>query len=66
MLRAARCDPSLYREVRDDPGATGQALNVVVIAAVSNGIGVGLNAALTGSSSARLLLARGIVGELLT
>jgi hypothetical protein len=66
MLRAARCDPSLYREVRDDADAIPQALGVVAIAALSNGIGVALAALLAGSSSAAVLLVRGVLGELLT
>jgi hypothetical protein len=39
MLRAARLDPQLYEEVEADRGATGQAFAVVVLSAVSAGVG---------------------------
>lgn len=39
MLRAARLDVALYEEVEADAGATGQALWVVVIAALADGVG---------------------------
>jgi hypothetical protein len=39
MVGAARLDPHAYEEVEADRGATGQALAVVVLAAVAAGIG---------------------------
>jgi len=41
MIRAARLDPSLYGEVRDDPEALRQAILVVLLTAVATGIGFG-------------------------
>ncbi len=40
MVRAARLDASLYEEVEADPGATGQALLVVVLSSLAAGIGL--------------------------
>lgn len=40
MRRAAALDPSLYDEVEADPGATVQALIVVIIVAIAGGIGL--------------------------
>ncbi len=40
MIRAASLDFLLYVEVENDPGATREALLVVLIAGLSNGIGV--------------------------
>lgn len=39
MIRAARLDGSLYEEVEHDPMLTGQAMTVVILAAVAAGIG---------------------------
>lgn len=39
MIRAARLESALYEEVESDTSATGQALLVVVLAAIANGIG---------------------------
>jgi hypothetical protein len=39
MLRAARLDVSLYREVETDPQAMGQAMTVVILSGVAAGIG---------------------------
>lgn len=39
MVRAARLQPRLYEEVEHDQGATGQALLIVVLAAISGGLG---------------------------
>lgn len=41
MVRAAKLDASLYEEVEADPGAMGQAVGVVVLAAVAAGLGAG-------------------------
>lgn len=41
MVGAARLDRNTYEEVEADRGATGQALGVVVLAAVASGIGMG-------------------------
>ncbi|MEE8347233.1 MAG: YIP1 family protein [Dehalococcoidia bacterium] len=39
MIRAARLDPQVYEEVEHDQSATGQAMLVVVLAAIAAGIG---------------------------
>ncbi len=39
MIRAAKLDPQLYEEVEADQNAMGQAMTVVVLAAVAAGIG---------------------------
>ena len=41
MIRAARLDPALYDEVKQDPAALRQAFFVVLLAAVATGIGFG-------------------------
>jgi hypothetical protein len=41
MIRAASLDPTLYDEVKRDPGALRQAFFVVLLAAVATGIGFG-------------------------
>jgi hypothetical protein len=41
MIGAARLNTNTYEEVEADPGATGQALGVVVLASVASGIGMG-------------------------
>jgi len=38
-IGAARLDPATYEDVEADPGAFGQAMTVVVVAAVAGGIG---------------------------
>ena len=40
MVRAAKLDRTVYEEVENDRGATGQALGVVVLASVATGIGL--------------------------
>jgi len=39
MLRAAKLDSMLYEEVEHDPGATGQAMAVVLLSSAAAGIG---------------------------
>jgi hypothetical protein len=58
MLRAARLDVHVYEEVEHDQGATGQALLIVLLAAVAGGIGGGLAEGLGG-------LIAGVIGSLL-
>ena len=41
MIRAARLDPTLYDEVKADPGALSQAVVIVLLSAVATGIGFG-------------------------
>jgi hypothetical protein len=48
MLRAARCDVSLYNEVEADTTATSQALTVVALTAFANGVGYAFGAMLGG------------------
>ncbi|MBI4506689.1 MAG: YIP1 family protein [Chloroflexi bacterium] len=48
MLRAARLDVRLYEEVEAEVGATRQALWVVIIAALADGLGTALGGALLG------------------
>jgi len=48
MLRAARLEIGLYEEVEADITATGQALQVVLIAALANGLGELVAQVLTG------------------
>ena len=44
MIRAAKLDPAIYEEVENDPGATVQAMTVVVLASIAAGIGLyGMN-----------------------
>lgn len=40
MIRAARLDVQLYEEVEADPGATSQALKVVLLVGLASGIGL--------------------------
>jgi hypothetical protein len=63
MVRAARLDTAVYNEVEADVDATGQALTVVVIAAVASGIGVALSAALAGRQTA---IVGGLIGSVVT
>ena len=39
IIRAAKLDVSLYREVEADPGAILQAMGVVILASVAAGVG---------------------------
>lgn len=39
MMRAARLEPALYEEVEADQSSMGQAMGIVVLASVANGIG---------------------------
>lgn len=48
MIRAARLEAKLYEEVEHDQNATGQALLIVVLAAIAGGIGRGLAGGLGG------------------
>lgn len=48
MIRAARLETSLYEEVEADTAATQQALWVVIIAALAEGIGVAIRAGMQG------------------
>lgn len=50
VLGAARLDAAIYEEVEADSGALGQALAVVVLAAVSSGIGTSIGAHGEGTS----------------
>ncbi len=64
MVRAARLDPALYREVREDGRATAQAVVVVVLVALAHGVGGAIRALLLGWSPVEGLIV-GPVGELL-
>ena len=46
MVRAARLDPTLYDEVKSDPAARSQAVAVVLIGGMANGLGSGIAALL--------------------
>lgn len=46
MIRAARLDPTLYDEVKSDPAASFQAVAVVLIGGMANGLGSGIAALL--------------------
>ncbi len=48
MMRAAQLDGSLFREVKSDPGATAEALIVVVAAALASGIANGIGLTMAG------------------
>ncbi|MCC7105155.1 MAG: YIP1 family protein [Chloroflexi bacterium] len=63
MIRAARADVALYNEVEHDLNATNQALMVVVIGAVSTGLGTALGAAMAGRNPA-MPLVFGIIASL--
>lgn len=56
MVRAAKLDATLYEEIEADTGAMGQAVGVVVLAAVAAGLGAGrgLGAIVVGSLVALL------------
>ena len=51
MIRAARLEVPLYEEVEADITATNQALLVVAIVAVANGVGQAIGASIAGNSS---------------
>ncbi len=61
MIRAARLDPTLYREVAEDETDTTQALLVVVLAVVASGIGSAIGLFGAGVISG---LVSGVVGSL--
>lgn len=64
IVRAARLDPALYAEVREDASAGTQAATVVLLVALAHGIGGAIRALLLGwSPVAGLVL--GPAGELL-
>ncbi len=67
MIRAAKLDVSLYEEVETDLGATNQALTVVVLVALAQGIGAALGAVLFGSRNANPVgsLIGGVISALL-
>lgn len=48
MVRAAKLDVQVYEEVEHDLSATGQALTVVALAALSSGLGEALSAIMAG------------------
>jgi hypothetical protein len=52
MIRAAKLEVPLYEEVEADLTATNQALLVVLLVAVANGIGQAIGASLEGNSAA--------------
>src|SRR6267378_4678981 len=52
MIRAAKLEVPLYEEVEADITATNQALLVVVIVAVANGVGQAIGATIEGNSAA--------------
>ncbi len=56
-IGAARLDASIYEEIEHDQGALGQAMAVVVIAAVASGIGA--------SGGGAAAVAAGVVGSLI-
>ncbi len=64
IVRAARLDPALYSEVREDGRATAQAAAVVVLVALAHGLGGAIRALLLGWSPVEGFIV-GPVGELL-
>jgi len=55
IIRAAKLDENLYREVKEDEGALGPALNVVILSSLAAGIGslrLGLTGFLVGTAAA--------------
>ena len=56
MIRAARLETSLYEEVEADTTATQQALWVVIIAAVAEGIGVAIRAGMQGRAGGVIIV----------
>lgn len=66
MVRAARLDVSLYEEAERDTTQTNNALAVVVIAALANGIGTAIGAASNPQAASPILaLIAGIVGAII-
>jgi hypothetical protein len=66
MLRAVRGEVALYEEVENDQGATTEALIIVVVAAVSGGIGSALLTTAAGVPGGGLAsLVSGVVSSLL-
>lgn len=64
MIRAARLDTTFYNEVEQDTSLNGEALTVVVIAAVASGIGAG-GGALIGGNGIGAAIAALVVGTLM-
>ncbi len=67
MMRAARLDTAFYNEVEADTSRNGQALTVVIIAALASGIGGLLGGVLRGSFTSAIMalviaVVMGIVG----
>jgi hypothetical protein len=67
MLRAARLDRGLYKEVEADTTATRQALTVVVIVALASGISFGIANATRGGGAGNIAgsLIFGVAGALI-
>jgi Yip1 domain len=63
MIRASRLDASLYREVDADETATQQAVIVVILESLANGIGAAIGAAVANRPSQ---LAGGLIGGIVT
>jgi hypothetical protein len=65
MIRAARLDPAVFDELEHDRSATSQALIVVIIISLANGVGQALSYALAGQSvTAFSALLGGVVASL--
>ena len=54
MIRAARLDPLLYRELQSDPGAIRQAFQVVILSSAALGVGAGINSLIVGNIAGAL------------
>ncbi len=54
MVRAARLDPLLYRELQSDSGAIRQAFQVVILSSAALGLGAGVLSLIAGDISAAL------------
>lgn len=67
MVRAARLDIGFYEEVEHDATATGQAVWVVILAAVADGLGLALGELMGGRAGATALggLLAGVLGAVL-
>jgi hypothetical protein len=66
MIRASRLDAALYREVDSDETATQQALIVVILAALANGIGAAIGSIIVNRPGLLVgSLVFGVVSELL-
>ena len=57
MLRAAKLDSMLFEEVEHDPGATGQALAVVLLSSAAAGLGSPMGGGL-GAMTVNTIIAR--------